>query len=107
MQDWLNKNTKRQIRTRRRKNKQICNSENVTSHKYATSRLKVPSKFWNVELEKAGEDQLDHSCAKMEKYYRANDDRNILHKIERRKDNWISQIVCRNYLLKHVIEGKI
>jgi hypothetical protein len=58
-------------------------------------------------LEKVGEDQLDESCVKMEKYYRVNGNRNILHKIERRKDYWIGQIACRNCLLKQVIEGKI
>jgi len=32
---------------------------------------------------------------------------NILHKIKRRKANWIGHILCRNCLLKHVIEGKV
>jgi hypothetical protein len=32
---------------------------------------------------------------------------NILHRIRRRKDNWIGHILRRNCLLKHVIEGKI
>jgi hypothetical protein len=27
--------------------------------------------------------------------------------VKRRKDNWIDHILCRNCLLKHVIEGKI
>ena len=30
-----------------------------------------------------------------------------LHKIDRRKCNWIGHISHRNWLLKHVIEGKI
>ena len=34
-------------------------------------------------------------------------ERNILHIIQRRKANWIAQIVRRNCLLKHVIEGKM
>jgi hypothetical protein len=34
-------------------------------------------------------------------------DRNILHTIKRRKDNWIRQILRRNCFLKHVIERKI
>jgi hypothetical protein len=33
--------------------------------------------------------------------------RNILQKIKRKKANWIGQILRRNLLLKHVIEGKI
>ena len=32
---------------------------------------------------------------------------NILHTIPWRKVNWIVPILCRNCLLKHVIEGKI
>jgi hypothetical protein len=31
----------------------------------------------------------------------------ILHTIKRRKANWIVHILLRNYLLKHVIEGKL
>jgi len=33
--------------------------------------------------------------------------RNILHKIRKRKANWISHILRRNCLLQRVIEGKI
>ena len=36
-----------------------------------------------------------------------NEQMNILHAIKKRKPNWIGHILCRNYLLKHVIEGKI
>jgi hypothetical protein len=35
------------------------------------------------------------------------EDRNILHRIKRRKANWSGHILCRNCLLKHVIEEKI
>jgi len=35
------------------------------------------------------------------------EERNILHTIKRRKDNWIDHTLHRNCLLKHVIEGKI
>ena len=38
---------------------------------------------------------------------RVNEQRNILHEIRKRKDNWIGHILCRNCLLKQVIEGKI
>ena len=31
--------------------------------------------------------------------------RNILHTVQRRKDDWIGHILCRNCLLEHVIEG--
>jgi hypothetical protein len=33
--------------------------------------------------------------------------RNILHKISKRKANWIGHIVRRNCLLQRVIEGQI
>jgi hypothetical protein len=33
--------------------------------------------------------------------------RNILHTVNRRKANLIGHILCRNCLLKHVIEGKL
>ena len=38
---------------------------------------------------------------------RVNEQRNILHEIRKRKANWIAHILCRNCLLKQVIEGKI
>ena len=38
---------------------------------------------------------------------RFKENRNILHKIKRRKDNWIGHILRRNCLLKHIIERKI
>jgi hypothetical protein len=39
--------------------------------------------------------------------HRVKEERNILHTIQRRKDNWIGHILRRNCLLKHVIEGRI
>jgi hypothetical protein len=39
--------------------------------------------------------------------HRLKEDRNILHTVKIRKDNWIGHILCRNCLLKHVIEGRI
>jgi hypothetical protein len=38
---------------------------------------------------------------------RANEQRNILHEISKRKANWIGHILRRNCLLKQVIGGKI
>jgi hypothetical protein len=38
---------------------------------------------------------------------RANEQRNILHEIRKRKANWIGHILRRNCLLKQVIKGKI
>ena len=37
---------------------------------------------------------------------KVNEQRNILHEIRKRKANWIGHILCRNCLLKQVIEGK-
>jgi hypothetical protein len=39
--------------------------------------------------------------------HRVKEERNIVHTIKRRKANWIGQILRRNCLLKHVIEGKL
>jgi hypothetical protein len=38
--------------------------------------------------------------------HRVKEERNIVHTIKRRKANWIGHILRRNWLLKHVIEGK-
>ena len=38
---------------------------------------------------------------------RVNKQRKILHEIRKWKANWIGHILCRNCLLKQVIEGKI
>jgi hypothetical protein len=54
-------------------------------------------------LEKDGEDQLDRSC----ETWRVNEERNILHTMKRRTANCVGHILRRNWLLKHVIEGKI
>ena len=39
--------------------------------------------------------------------HRVKEKRNIIRTIKSRKANWIGHILCRNCLLKHVIEGKI
>jgi hypothetical protein len=38
---------------------------------------------------------------------RVKEQRNILHEISKWKANWIGHILCRNCLLRQVIEGKI
>jgi hypothetical protein len=38
---------------------------------------------------------------------RVEEERNILHTTERRKANWISYILPKNCLLKHVIKSKL
>jgi hypothetical protein len=39
--------------------------------------------------------------------HRVKEERNILHKIKRRKANWIGNILRRNCLLLHATEGKM
>jgi hypothetical protein len=57
-------------------------------------------------LEKDGEDQLDRLCEK-EVLQRVEEERNKLQTMTRKKAKWIGHILCRNCLLKHVIEGEI
>src|SRR5215471_1392931 len=38
---------------------------------------------------------------------RVKEHRNILHEISKRNANWIGHILCRNCLLRQVIEGEI
>jgi hypothetical protein len=47
-------------------------------------------------------DRVRHEAA----LHRVKEERNILHTVKRRKANWIGHILCKNCLLKHVIEGK-
>jgi hypothetical protein len=58
-------------------------------------------------LERHLEDQLDRSCEKKEVLLRVKEQRNILHEIRKQKANWIGHFLCRNCLLRQVIEGKI
>ena len=39
--------------------------------------------------------------------HRVKEKRNVLYTVQSRKANLIGHILCRNCLLKHVIEGKI
>jgi hypothetical protein len=42
----------------------------------------------------------------MKKCYRVSEERNVLHRTNRKKTNWIGHILRRNCLLKHVTERK-
>ena len=62
------------------------------------------------EVAKCAEDRWRNSAGLIlceEVLHRVKEGSNILHKIKRRKANWIGHILHRNYLLKHIIEGKI
>jgi hypothetical protein len=61
---------------------------------------------WNVLKGGAGEDNLDRSCERNEVLHTVKEERNILRTLKRRKANWIGHTLCRNCLLKHVVEGK-
>ena len=39
--------------------------------------------------------------------HRVKEERNILHTIKRRKAKCIGHVLCRNWLLKHIIKGKV
>ena len=64
---------------------------------------------YNIRLEqqKDGEDQLDRSCEILKSIAQSQGERNILHAVQRRKANWIGHVLCRNCLLRQIIEGKI
>jgi hypothetical protein len=57
-------------------------------------------------LEKVEENSWTDRVRK-EALRRDKEERNILHTVKRRRDNWIGHILRRNCVLKHVIEGKI
>jgi hypothetical protein len=38
---------------------------------------------------------------------RVKEERNVVHTVKRRKDNWIVHVLRRNCLLKHVIAGVV
>ena len=38
--------------------------------------------------------------------HRVKEERNIILTVKRREANWIGHILCKNCLLKHIIEGK-
>jgi len=71
------------------------------------TRSETSGKFWNVVLEKDGEDQLDRSSGKWGSIIRVEEQRNILHEICKRKTNWIGHVSYRSCLLQRVIEGMI
>jgi hypothetical protein len=49
---------------------------------------------------------LTHCVASEKVFYRVKE-RNILHTVKRRKNNWTGHILCRNCLIKHIIEEQI
>ena len=75
--------------------------------RFGKDKLKIPGKFWNVVLEKDGEDQLDRLCEKKNrKCYIVKKEMRIVHTIKRGKATWIGHILHRNCLTKRIIEEK-
>jgi len=62
----------------------------------------IPRRFWNVVLQKDGEDRLADRVRNEEVLQRVKENKNNLQRIKRR----IRHILRRNSLLKHVIEGE-
>jgi hypothetical protein len=58
-------------------------------------------------LEKDGEDQSDRSYEKRRSIEKSEGGEEYPANNKRRKSNWIGHVLCRNCLLKHVVEGKI
>jgi len=48
-----------------------------------------------------------NDCVGIEVLRRVKEERNILRTTERRKANWISYILPKNCLLKHIIKSKL
>jgi len=71
------------------------------------SRSETPVNFLNLVLEKDGNVSWTDQVRNEEVLLGVKEQRNILHKISKRKANWISHILHRNCLLQRVIEGKI
>ena len=44
---------------------------------------------------------------KKEVLHGVKEERNVLNTVKRRKAEWVGHVLCRNCLLKHVVEGKI
>jgi hypothetical protein len=67
------------------------------------SRSEIFGKYCNVVLEKISwTDRVRNE----EVLHTVKEERNILHKIKRRKAKWIGNILRMNCLPKHVTEGK-
>jgi hypothetical protein len=82
----------------------LYGAETWTLWKAEQKYLESFEMWWWRRMEKIS---WTDSVRNEEVLHRVKEKRNIVHTIKRRKVNWIGQILCRNCLLKHVIEGKI
>jgi hypothetical protein len=58
-------------------------------------------------LEKNGEDHWTGRVRNEETLHGVKEERNIVHRVKRRKADWIGYIWRSNCLVRHVIEGKM
>jgi hypothetical protein len=56
---------------------------------------------------KDGEDRLDWLYGKEEVLHRIKEQRILIHKIKRKKANWMDHAIFTNFLIKRFIKGKI
>jgi hypothetical protein len=69
------------------------------------SRSELPWKFWNVVLEKDGENSCTDRVRNEEVWYIVKEERNTIHRVRRRKANLIGHILSGDCIVKHIIEG--
>jgi hypothetical protein len=81
----------------------LCCAETWTLRKVDQKYLDT-SEMWCWRMEKISRPDRVRNEDVLQ---RVKENRGITYSIKRRKANWIGQILCRNRLLKHVIEGKI
>jgi hypothetical protein len=82
----------------------LCGAESWTVQKvYQTYLKNFEIWCWRRMEEISWTDRVRNE----EILHRAKKERNILRTIKRNNSNWIGHMLCRNCLLKHVIEGNI
>jgi hypothetical protein len=82
----------------------VCSSNPGKGKRYSLSHNIVTTfSSWRRMEKTSWTDHVRHE----EVLLSVKEQRNILHEISKQKGNWIGHILCRNCLLKRVIEGKI
>jgi hypothetical protein len=82
----------------------MCGAETWTFRKVNQKYLESFKMWYWRRMEKISWPDLVRN---QEVLHRVNETRNILHTLKRRKADWIGHILCRNYFLKHFIEGNV
>jgi hypothetical protein len=71
------------------------------------SRSEIPEQLFSGCWRRMEKISWAHRVRNEEVLHKVKEERDIIHTVKRRKDNWIGHMLCKNCLLKHVIEGKI